>query len=88
MDTTRPSKRKQSIVSRKAQGTVFEYDFKIPGAYIVHSKHYSENTDNGFEKLHQKMKQIIFHVFLHDAALLILIYAKKLKGKGNIFSVP
>lgn len=34
------------------------------------------------------MKQIIFHVFLHDSALLILIYAKKLKGEGNIFSVP
>lgn len=87
MDTTRPSKRKQSIVVKpKAQSLNMILKYLV--AYIIHSKHYSENTDNGFEKLHQKMKQIIFHVFLHDAALLILIYAKKLKGKGNIFSVP
>lgn len=33
-------------------------------------------------------KYIIFHIFLHDSALLILISANKLKCKRNIFWMP
>lgn len=36
----------------------------------------------------KKMKYVVFHIFLHDSALLILISAKKLKCKRNIFWVP
>lgn len=87
MDTTHPKERK-AINSHKAKGSLY----MILNTWCLHLsfKHHSKNMDIisfGGKKTLPKNKVNFLHVFffLHDSALLILIYAKKLKGKG-VFS--
>lgn len=87
MDTTHPKERK-AINSHKAKGSLY----MILNTWCLHLsfKHHSKNMDSISlkKKTLPKNKVNFFHVFfffLHDSALLTLIYAKKLKGKG-VFS--